>query len=143
GPILRGRGAQTDNGWNEILYLDYLTPNLHITYAEAVGRRLRHNYCWIFTIQVVAYIGKLLIHPVPAASLQEFWARAAIGLIPGQLVLVAGIAFQATSIALAFMTFRSRRGAGSARRQSPTRDRSLMLARGSRSTWRQCRIARI
>src|SRR5207244_11304128 len=69
GPILRGRGAQTDNGWNEILYLDYLTPNLHITYAEAVGRRLRHNYCWIFTIQVVAYIGKLLIHPVPAASL--------------------------------------------------------------------------
>src|SRR5438445_3524084 len=78
GPILRGRGAQTDNGWNEILYLDYLTPNLHITYAEAVGRRLRHNYCWIFTIQVVAYIGKLLIHPVPVASMHEFTMQAAV-----------------------------------------------------------------
>ena len=72
GPILRGRGVQVENGWNEILYQDYRTPNLHITYAEAIGRRLRNNYCWIFTIQVTAYIGKLLIHPVPVASLADF-----------------------------------------------------------------------
>jgi hypothetical protein len=31
---------------------------------------------------VTAYIGKLLIHPVPVASLQEFWMRAAIGPFP-------------------------------------------------------------
>src|SRR5712675_186793 len=52
GPILRGHGVQVENGWNEILYQDYRAPNLHITYAEAVGRRLRHNYSWIFAIQV-------------------------------------------------------------------------------------------
>jgi uncharacterized membrane protein len=132
GPILSGRGVQTDNGWNEILYQDYRTPNLHITYAEAVGRRLRNNYCWIFAIQVAAYVGKLLIHPVPAASLQEFWARAAIGLIPGQLVILAGIAFHATWITVAIVTFRSRRGAGRTRPQNPTRDRLLELARGGR-----------
>ena len=63
GPILDGRGVQLENRWNEILYQDYKTPNLHITYAEAVGRRLRNNYCWIFAIQVTAYVGKLLIHP--------------------------------------------------------------------------------
>jgi uncharacterized membrane protein len=130
GPILSGRGVQTDNGWNEILYQDYRTPNLHITYAEAVGRRLRNNYCWIFAIQVAAYVGKLLIHPVPAASLQEFWARAAIGLIPGQLVILAGIAFHATWITVAIVTFRSRRGAGRTRPQNPARDRLLELARG-------------
>jgi uncharacterized membrane protein len=59
GPILRGEGVQVENGWNEILYQDYRAPNLHITYAEAVGRRLRNNYSWIFAIQVTAYVGKL------------------------------------------------------------------------------------
>lgn len=130
GPILSGRGVQLDKGWNEILYQDYRTPNLHITYTEAVGRRLRHNYCWIFAIQVTAYVGKLLIHPVPAASLGEFWVRAAIGPIPGQLVVLAGIAFHATWIMVAIVTYRSRRGAGRAHPQSPATDRMLELARG-------------
>jgi uncharacterized membrane protein len=130
GPILSGQGVRIENGWNEILYQDYRMPNLHITYAEAVGRRLRNNYCWIFAIQVVAYVGKLLIHPAPAASLQEFWGRAAIGPIPGQLVILAGLAFHATWITVAIVTFRSRRGAGRTRPQNPTRDRLLELARG-------------
>jgi uncharacterized membrane protein len=131
GPILDGRGVRLDSGWNKILYQDYRTPNLHITYAEAVGRRLRNNYCWIFAIQVTAYVGKLLIHPVPVTSLGEFWMRAAIGPIPGQLVVLAGLAFHATWITLAIVTYRSRRGAGRAHPQSPTTDRLLELARGA------------
>lgn len=39
GPILRGQGVRTDNGWNEILYQDYRHPNLHISTIEAIGRR--------------------------------------------------------------------------------------------------------
>ena len=39
----------------------------------------------------MAYIGKLCIHPVPIATLEDFWTRAAIGPVPGQLVLLAGI----------------------------------------------------
>jgi uncharacterized membrane protein len=130
GPILRGEGVQVANGWNEILYQDYRSPSLHITYLEAVGRRLRNNYSWIFAIQVTAYVGKLLIHPAPVDSVHEFWLRAAIGPIPGQFVLLAGIAFHATWIAIAIATYRSRRGAGRARPQTPERDRLLDLARG-------------
>lgn len=130
GPILRGEGVQVGNGWNEILYQDYRAPNLHITTVEAVGRRLRNNYGWIFAIQVTAYMGKLLIHPAPVASLQELWMRAAIGPIPGQIVLLAGLAFHATWIAIAIATYRGRRGAGQTRPQNPARDRLLDLARG-------------
>jgi uncharacterized membrane protein len=130
GPILDGRGVQFENRWNEILYQDYKTPNLHITYAEAVGRRLRNNYCWIFGIQVTAYVGKLLIHPLPVASLADFWARAAIGPIPGQLVILGGLIFHATWITVAVVTYRSRRGAGRGHPQSPRVDRLLELARG-------------
>ena len=95
-----------------------------------MGRRLRHNYCWIFAIQVTAYAGKLLIHPAPVASLQEVWTRAAIGPIPGQIVILAGLAFHAAWIVVAIATYRSRRGAGRIRPPRHQTDRLLDLARG-------------
>ncbi|WP_448202457.1 DUF2270 domain-containing protein [Azospirillum sp. sgz302134] len=130
GPILRGQGVQTDNRWNEILYQDYRSPHLHITYTEAVGRRLRRNYGWIFLIQVVSYLGKLMIHPVPLQSLDELFARATIGPVPGQLVLLGGLIFHATWMTIAFRTYKSRRGADRERPPLPPRDAVLELARG-------------
>ncbi|MCW3476783.1 DUF2270 domain-containing protein [Limobrevibacterium gyesilva] len=128
GPILLGRGVQIGNGWNETLYQDYRMPRLHITYPDALGRRLRKNYSWIFAIQVTAYLGKLVIHPAPIASLDDLWARAAIGPVPGQLVLLAGLAFHATWLAIALLTLKGRRGRGQSR-TLPARDSVLELAR--------------
>ncbi|MEK0085228.1 DUF2270 domain-containing protein [Benzoatithermus flavus] len=128
GPILRGQGVRVDNGWNEILYQDYQHPQLHITFWEAAGRRLRRNYGWIFAIQVAAYIGKLLIHPTPIASWSEVWQRAAIGPVPGQIVLLAGIIFHATWLTIAFVTYKSRRGADRPRPPRPRKDAVLELA---------------
>jgi uncharacterized membrane protein len=130
GPILRGQGVRTDNGWNEILYQDYRHPNLHISFLEAAGRRLRRNYGWIFTIQVAAYVGKLIIHPVSIATLDDLWTRAAIGPLPGQIVLLCGLAFHATWITVAIMTYKGRRGAGRARPPRPPTDRVFELATG-------------
>jgi uncharacterized membrane protein len=128
GPILLGRGVQVSSGWNQMLYQDYIKPRLHITYADALGRRLRRNYCWIFTIQVASYLGKLLIHPEPIASLDELWARAAIGPVPGFFVLLAGLIFHSSWIMTAFFTLRG----GRHRRRSrtlPKEDHVLELAR--------------
>jgi uncharacterized membrane protein len=130
GPILLGQGVRVDNGWNKILYQDYRAPNLHITVLEAIGRRLRHNYGWIFVIQVTCYFGKLLIHPTPITSLAQVWERAAIGPVPGQLVLLAGLVFHAAWIIVAVVTYRSRRGADRARRR-PVTDQTFELARGA------------
>jgi uncharacterized membrane protein len=128
GPILLGQGVQTGNGWNEILYQDYRSPRLHISYPDALGRRLRRNYLWIFGIQAVAYLGKLTIHPAPIASFEELWARAAVGPVPGQIVLLAGLAFHGSWVAVAVLTARSKRGSGLSR-QYPDKDRVLDLAR--------------
>lgn len=130
GPILLGRGASVSNGWNEVLYQDYRTPRLHITYLDAFGRRLRKNYCWIFLIQVVAYLGKLGIHPTPVESFPEFLTRASIGPIPGAWVLLAGLAFHGGWAVLAFVTLKGGRGRGMARTM-PKQDRVLALARES------------
>jgi uncharacterized membrane protein len=131
GPMLRGQGVPVDNRWNEILYQDYRTPNLHISVLVAAGRRLRRNYGWLFAIQLVAYLGKLLIHPVPIVALDDLWTRASIGPLPGPLVLLAGLGFHATWLSLAVVTYRSRRGAEWARPPRPRSDRVLELARRS------------
>jgi uncharacterized membrane protein len=130
GPILRGQSVRVDIGWNETLYRDYRAPNLHITFLEAVRRRLRSNYGWIFAIQVTSYLGKLLIHPVPVPSLHELSERAAIAPIPDQIVLLAGFIFHGTRIAIPILTLTKRRGGGRARPPRPGRDALLELARG-------------
>jgi uncharacterized membrane protein len=128
GPILLGHGIQVDSGWNQVLYQDYVKPRLHITYADALGRRLRKNYSWIFSIQVASYLGKLLIHPDPIVSIQELWERATIGPVPGQLVLLAGLAFHLSWMITAFVTLKGGRGRGQMR-SLPEKDRVLDLAR--------------
>jgi uncharacterized membrane protein len=131
GPILRGQGVRVDNGWNETLYQDYLHPNLHISFLDAVGRRLRRNYGWIFAIQATSYVAKLLIHPESVTSFHEFVTRAMIGPIPGGYVLLAGMAFHGTWVIIAVVAFVFGRRGRRAPRMSQHRDALLDLARGS------------
>jgi uncharacterized membrane protein len=128
GPILLGQGVRADNGWNRVLYQDYRHPRLHIAYLDALGRRLRKNYCWIFGIQLASYIGKLAIHPTPMHLVGDLAYRATIGPIPGEVVLACGALFHGGWMALALLTLRSRRGRGLARVQ-PRQDQVLELAR--------------
>jgi uncharacterized membrane protein len=57
-------------------------------------------------IQAIAYYGKLAIHPVPLTSLSEIWERAAIGPIPGGLVVAAGVLFHSSWAVFALVTYR-------------------------------------
>ena len=105
-PMLRGEGVTLDSKWNTLLANDYLRPRFHISYWRAIGRRLRSNYAYILAIQALAYYGKLAIHPVPAGTLSTFLARAAIGPLPGLVVVLAGVAFHGSWILLALVTLR-------------------------------------
>lgn len=87
GPLLVGQPISTTNRWNEVLAQDYRDLRFHINYWEAAGRRLRRNYIWIFTIIGISYLAKLTIHPKPAATVSEFLGRAAMGPVPGEVVL--------------------------------------------------------
>jgi uncharacterized membrane protein len=112
GPILRGEGVRTDNGWNDVLARDYASLHFHISFWEAAGRRLRRNYAWIFLILGLSYITKVCIHPAPLQTLGELWNRAAIGPLPGQLVFVMGTLSHLALFFLGTLTLRQQHATG-------------------------------
>jgi uncharacterized membrane protein len=105
-PMLRGEPYAVDSDWSRLLATDYCQPRYHVSLARAAGRRLRRTYCWIFLIQAVSYYGKLAIHPQPLTSLADLWARAAVGPIPGQVLVFAGLAFHLSWVVFADVTLR-------------------------------------
>ena len=106
-PMITGNGVRLDTGWTDLLAKDYVVPRYHISFARAIGRRLRRTYAWIFIIQAIAYYGKLAIHPEPLTTLAELWERAAIGPIRGGLVIAAGVLFHGGWAVFALITLRT------------------------------------
>lgn len=105
-PMLRGEEVAPSSAWTELLANDYRRPSYHISFSRAIGRRLRRTYGWIFAIQAIAYYGKLAIHPGPMTTLAEVWERAAIGPVPGTLVVLAGVIFHSSWLVFACVTWR-------------------------------------
>lgn len=134
GPILLGKGPNTDNGWNEVLHRDYRELRFHISFWEAFGRRLRRNYFWIFFILGISYLLKIMIHPTALSAASEIWSRAAIGPIGGQFVVWGLMLFFAALAAIAVLS--ARRAEASGRVGSADRKRDdpvVKLARSAES----------
>lgn len=105
-PLLTGHGVRMNGEWNTLLANDYAFPKFHISYIRAIGRRLRKTYAYILGVVAVSYLGKLLIHPVPATTWAEFTDRASIGPISGVLVLAVFGGFHLLWILVALVTWR-------------------------------------
>lgn len=104
-PILRGEGMSLDGRWNQLLAADYEHPKFHVSRWRSIGRRLRSNYAYILGIQALAYFGKLAIHPTPVGTWVTFFQRAAVGPIPGHVVVFCGFLFHGTWIFVAIATY--------------------------------------
>lgn len=108
-PMLRGEGAQIPLDRGPALSNDYDSPSHRISMERAIGRRLRRNYGWIFTILGAAYFTKIAIHPVDAETWLEFLRRAHIGPIPGWMALLVGLCFHVGWVFVAWSTWRLER----------------------------------
>ncbi|HET7757993.1 MAG TPA: DUF2270 domain-containing protein [Steroidobacteraceae bacterium] len=105
-PMLRGEPVPLNAHWSQLLAKDLCRPRYHVSLARAAGRRLRRTYGWIFLIQALAYYGKLAIHPTPLHALPQLWTRAAVGPIPGEVVVAAGIVFHLSWMIFGYVTLR-------------------------------------
>ena len=79
--------------WAEALSESLLHPQFPISILEAIGRRLRRNYLYIYWIIGIAWLVKLLLIPNPVTSWDEFAQHASIGPISGMWVLLVTFIF--------------------------------------------------
>jgi hypothetical protein len=110
--MLAPEGAPPDEAWAEHLAADLITPHFTITEWEAVGRRLRRNYLWIFALLALSWNLKVYLHPLPARDFNAFIDRATVGVVPGWLVFVIGVIFNAAIAIFAIGTVRLREATG-------------------------------
>jgi len=98
--------------WAESLAANLLHPRFPVSFWEAFGRRMRRNYMWIYALLGTVWLLKVWTHPTAAASWAEFLDRAAIGGIPGAVVLTAGLLFNGTIMLIGFLTYSMRQASG-------------------------------
>jgi uncharacterized membrane protein len=110
--MLAPESVPPDEAWAEHLAADLLTPHFTITEWEAVGRRLRRNYLWIFALLALSWNLKVYLHPLPARDFNAFIDRATVGVIPGWAVFVVGVLFNAAIAIFAVGTVRLREATG-------------------------------
>lgn len=59
----------------------------HLSLLDAVGYRLRRNYVYLIGLALVAWVTRLAFQPYTAADWDDLVARAAIGSIPGGVIM--------------------------------------------------------
>jgi uncharacterized membrane protein len=121
--------THVNKDWAEHLAADLMTPHFTISEWEAVGRRLRRNYLWIFVLLASAWNLKVYLHPRPALSFDQFLDRASVGRIPGGAVFMVGVIFNLGLMIFAIATVRLREATGEV---LPTHDFSLRRIPGLR-----------
>jgi len=78
--------------WADELADNLLHPEFTISQAEALGRRFRRNYVWVFLILGLSWWLKILMHPTSTWNWAEIISRAAVGPLPGSVVIGIGAA---------------------------------------------------
>jgi len=110
--MLAPESVPPDEAWAEHLAADLITPHFTISEWEAIGRRLRRNYLWIFALLALSWNLKVYLHPLPARDFNAFIERAQVGIVPGWAVFAFGVLFNAAIAIFAIGTVRLREATG-------------------------------
>ena len=98
--IFASREAIDPSHWMTQLSDDLRLPRFTITLQQAMARRLRRNYIWLFMILLLAWLLKTTTSRLQPESRGEFihsaaelMGRAAIGYVPGWVILIMVLIF--------------------------------------------------
>ena len=111
-PIVAQNNALLQGDWKKLVCEDLLLPSFKITRFEAIGRRLKRNYAFIFFIVMVAWITKIFLHAEPhITTLRSFYD--ALGVkpsIPSWFVAVIFAAMLASTVGIVIYISRKTSG---------------------------------
>jgi len=103
-PLLAGSKPLMPD-WAERLAQDMEWPHFHMTWWEAVGRRLRRNYLAIYFVLLGSWLVVLMTHPTTTTSLHEIVERASVGPVPGEVMFLGMMVFYTGLIVLSVYSY--------------------------------------
>ena len=94
-PMVMQNGDMLAGEWQKLVAEDLILPRFKISRFEAIGRRLKRNYIFIFLLILTAWLTKIWIHAkIPITSFATFYENLHVGGIPSWLVAsVFGLAY--------------------------------------------------
>jgi uncharacterized membrane protein len=79
-PMVMQNNHLLQGDWQRMMCEDLLLPSFKISKFEALGRRLKRNYVYLFMLILGAWISKIFIHaPTPVNSWETFFDAIAAG----------------------------------------------------------------
>jgi uncharacterized membrane protein len=111
-PIVAQNASLLQGEWKKLVCEDLLLPSFKISRFEAVGRRLKRNYAFIFLIIMVAWVTKIFLHGRPQVdSFGSFYQ--ALGVAPSIPSWLVAVVFTATFASVAsIVIYITRHGSG-------------------------------
>jgi uncharacterized membrane protein len=86
-PMVMENRQMLQGEWKKLVCEDLILPRFKITKLEAIGRRLKRNYVFIFILIMVAWVTKIFLHATtPLDSVPAFYHALRVGHIPAWLV---------------------------------------------------------
>jgi uncharacterized membrane protein len=87
-PVILQHPPVLEGDWRKMLAEDLLLPGFKISRFEALGRRLKRNYVFIYIVILVAWLTKIFLHAKPPIhSWSSFYEALSVGTsIPSWLV---------------------------------------------------------
>ena len=97
--------------WKKLVCEDLILPSFKIGKLEAVGRRLKRNYVFIFVLIMIAWVMKIYLHASePIDTIGAFYRALRVGHIPSWLVAIIFVGTLITVIAISVYVGRKTSG---------------------------------
>jgi uncharacterized membrane protein len=86
-PMVMENRQMLQGDWKSLVCEDLILPSFKISKLEAVGRRLKRNYVFIFILILVAWVTKIFLHAgAPIKGIGGFYHALRVGHIPSWAV---------------------------------------------------------
>jgi uncharacterized membrane protein len=97
--------------WKKLVCEDLILPSFKIGMLEAVGRRLKRNYVFIFVLIMIAWVMKIFLHATePLDTFGAFYRALRVGHIPSWLIAIIFVGTLVTVIGIAVYVGRKTSG---------------------------------